>query len=397
VDERFEALAKLAVHGANLQQGQVLAITATIGQEQLVRAVAAAAYKRGALFVDPFFFDPYVKRERIQHADPETLEFVPPWYGARMNALGDRGAARIGFAGMVAPDALAGLDGARLGRDQLPWVKEGAKVINDRSTNWCAVPCPHPEWAKLVYPELAEDEAYEQLWSELWHVLRLDEPDPIAAWDARIAALNASAEALNAAGLDAIEFSGPGTELTVGLLPSSTWLSGDFETRDGLRHLPNVPTEEVFTAPDPDRVDGHVTSTRPLVLKDGTIVRGLRIRFEGGRAVEIDADENGGAIQSRAAVDDGGARLGEVALVDRHGRIGPLGTVFYDTLLDENAASHIALGNAYSFNVEDADRGRLNASAIHLDFMIGSNEVEVTGLTRGGVRVPVLRGGDWQI
>ncbi|HUY71616.1 MAG TPA: aminopeptidase [Gaiellaceae bacterium] len=396
MEERFEALAELAVHGANVQQGQVLAITATIGQEQLVRAIAAVAYKLGALFVDPFFFDPYVKRARIQHANHETLEFVPPWYGARINALGERGAARIGFAGVVAPDALAGLDGGRLGRDQLPWVSESAAVINDRSTNWCAVPCPHPEWAKLVYPELAEDEAYERLWSELWHVLRLDESDPIAAWDTRITALNASAETLNAAQLDAIEFSGPGTELTVGLLASSTWLAGDFETRDGLRHLPNVPTEEVFTAPDPERVDGHVTSTRPLVLKDGTIVRGLRVRFEGGRAVEIDADENGDAIRSRAAVDEGAARLGEVALVDRQGRIGPLGTVFYDTLLDENAASHIALGNAYSFNVEEADRGRLNTSAIHLDFMIGSNEVEVTGLTGGGGRVALLRGGDWQ-
>ena len=397
MDERFEALAELAVHGANLQRGQVLALTATIGQEQLVRAVAAAAYKRGALFVDPFFFDPYVKRARIQHADPETLAFVPPWYGARVNALGDRGAARIGFAGVVAPDALASLDGARLGRDQLPWLKESAELINDRSTNWCAIPCPHPEWAKLVYPGFAEQEAYERLWSELWHVLRLDEPDPIAAWDARIAVLNVSAEALNAAGLDAIEFSGPGTELTVGLLPSSIWLSGDFETRDGLRHLPNVPTEEVFTAPDPERVEGHVTSTRPLVLKDGTIIRGLRVRFEGGRAVEIDADENGEAIRSRTAIDVGGTRLGEVALVDRQGRIGPLGTVFYDTLLDENAASHIALGNAYSFNAGEVDRGRLNTSAIHLDFMIGSNELEVTGLTRSGVRVPVLRGGDWQI
>ncbi len=396
MDERFEALAELALHGANLQQGQVLGITAAIGQERLVRAVAAAAYERGALFVDPFFFDPYVKRARIQHADPETLEFVPPWYGARINALGERGAARIGFSGVVSPEALAGLDGARLGRDQLPWVKESATVINDRSTNWCAIPCPHPDWASLVYPQLAGDEAYERLWSELWHVLRLDEPDPVAAWDLRIAALRGSAAALNAAGLDSLEFSGPGTELSVGLLPSSTWLAGDFETREGLRHLPNLPTEEVFTAPDPERVDGHVRSTRPLVLKDGTIVRGLRVRFEAGRAVEVEAEENGEAIRAKVAVDDGATRLGEVALVDGLGRIGPLGTVFYDTLLDENAASHIAFGNAYSFNAAEADRGRLNTSAIHLDFMIGSNEVEVTGLTRDGARVPLLRGGAWQ-
>jgi aminopeptidase len=397
VDDRFETLAELAVHGANVQPGQVLAMTATLGQEELVRAIAAAAYRRGAVFVDPFYFDPYVKRARMEHAAGDTLEFVPPWYGARMNALGDSGAARIGFGGIVDPDALAGLDGARLGRDQLPWVKEAAQVINDRSTNWCVVPCPHPVWAALVYPELGPDEAYERLWSDLWHILRLDEPDPRAAWDRRIEVLNTSAVALNGARFDSVELHGPGTELTIGLLPSSTWLSGDFETRNGLRHLPNIPTEEVFTAPDPERVDGHVTSTRPLVLKDGTIVRGLRVRFEGGRAVQIDADENADAMRSKASVDDGASRIGEFALVDRQGRIGPLGTVYYDTLLDENAASHIALGNAYSFNVGETDLDRINRSGIHIDFMIGSPELDVTGVTSAGERVPVLRGGDWQI
>jgi aminopeptidase len=169
-------------------------------------------------------------------------------------------------------------------------------------------------------------------------------------------------------------------------------------TIDGIRHLPNVPSEEVFTSPDPQRVDGHVRSTKPLVLSDGTVVRGLRVRFEGGRAVEIDADDGAEVLRGRAAIDDGACRLGEVALVDRESRIGQLGTVFYETLLDENAASHIALGSGFSWAVEsDEDRARVNQSAVHIDFMIGANDVDVTGITRDGERVPLLRDGAWQL
>ena len=397
MDELIEAIGDLAVHGANVQPGQILGVTATIGQEDLVHAVAGAAYERGALFVDVFYYDPFVKRARIARGDPETFGFVPPWYGERLLGLGDRDSARIGFSGVVWPDALDGLDPELLGRDQLPWLKETTKVIDDRSTNWCAVACPHPHWAELVHPDLPPDAAYEELRRELRHVYRLDEPDPTAAWDERVATLKASADALNEQRFDMIELSGPGTELRIGLLPTSFWQAGDFVTRKGIRHLPNIPTEEVFTAPDPERVDGHVTSTKPLVLRDGTIIRGLHIRFEGGRAVEIDADENADALRARAAFDAGANRLGELALVDREGRIGPLGSVFYDTLLDENAASHIALGNAYAFSAGEEDRGRLNRSGIHIDFMIGSPQLEVDGVTRGGTRAPVMRKGEWRL
>ena len=397
MDELIEGIGDLAVHGANVQPGQILGISATIGQEELVHAVTRAAYGRGALFVDVIYYDPFVKRARIEHADPETIGFVPPWYGQRMLGLGDERAARIGLSGVVWPHVLEGLDPELLGRDHLPWLRETRQVLDERSTNWCSVACPHPHWAELVHSGLPPVEAFEKLRHELWHVYRLDEPDPTAVWDERVAALRASAEALNERAFDAIELSGPGTELTIGLLPTSFWQAGDFVTRDGIRHLPNIPTEEVFTAPDPERVDGHVTSTKPLVLRDGTIIRGLRVRFEGGRAVEIDADENAGALRARVAFDDGASRLGELALVDREGRIGPLGTVFYDTLLDENAASHIALGNAYAFSAADEDSGRLNQSGIHIDFMIGSPQLEVTGMTRDGTRVPVMREGTWRL
>jgi aminopeptidase len=397
VDELIEAIGDLAVHGANVQPGQILGVTAAIGQEDLARAVAAAAYRRGALFVDVSYYDPFVKRARIAHGDPETFGFVPPWYGQRILGLGELDSARIGFSGVVSPRALDGLDPQLLGRDQLPWLKEIPRVIDDRSTNWCGVACPHPDWAALVHQDLPPDAAYEKLCEELRYIYRLDEPDPMVAWDERVAALKTSADALNERGFDAIELSGPGTELTIGLLPTSFWQAGDFVTRKGIRHLPNLPTEEAFTAPDPERVDGHVTSTKPLVLRDGTIIRGLRVRFEGGRAVEIDADENADALRARCASDEGASRLGELALVDREGRIGQLGTVFYDTLLDENAASHIALGNAYAFSAGEEDRDRLNRSGIHIDFMIGSPELEVSAVTREGERVPVMKRGEWQL
>jgi aminopeptidase len=397
MQERWTRLAELSAHGANVQPGQIVMVTAELGQEELARAVAAAAYEREAAFVDVVYFDPHVKRARIQHADPSTLDYVPDWYGERMLALANERGARISLAGATAPNLLDDLDTSLVGKDRLPWLKETGKIIGERSTNWTIVPCPHPAWAKLVYPELEAGEALERLWQELEHVLRLDEPDPAAAWEQRMETLNASARTLARRRFDAVELRGPGTELTVGMLPTHTWWAADFTTATGLRHFPNLPTEEVFTTPDPVRTQGHVTSTKPLVLLDGTIIRGLQVRFENGRAVGIDAEENAEALRSQVAIDDGALFLGELALVDRQGRIGPLGTVFYETLLDENATSHIALGNGFPFLVEEPDVARVNTSATHIDFMVGSRELAVDGVTATGERVPVLRGGDWQI
>jgi aminopeptidase len=397
MDERWNHLAALAVHGANVQPGQIVMVSAELGQEDLARSVASACYERGAKFVDVVYFDPHLKRARVEHADPGTLEYVPGWYAERLLTLADGRGARIALAGPTAPGLMDGLDASLVGKDRLPWLKESSKVVAERTTNWTIVPCPNESWARLVHPELADGTALEQLWGELEHVLRLDEPDPAAAWVERMEALRQSAEALTACAFDAIELHGPGTELTVGLLPTHIWWAADFVTADGLRHLPNLPTEEVFTTPDPLRASGHVTSTKPLVLRDGTIVRGLRVTFENGVAVSIEADENAEALRSQLAVDEGALRLGELALVDAHGRIGPLGIVFYDTLLDENAASHIAFGSGFPFLVGDEYAGRTNESATHIDFMIGSPELEVDGVTSEGEHVPVLRAGDWQI
>jgi aminopeptidase len=393
-----DRLAELAVGiGANVQPGQIVTISADLGLEEVVREVAARAYRRGAKFVDVTYFDPGVKRARIEHADADTLEFVPPWYGKRVFELGKSHCARVVVAAPSNPRALEGLDPGRLGRDQLPAIAEWMDVLSERTVNWTIVPYPTLPWARLVHPGLDDAAALDRLTQEIVHVCRLDEPDPAAAWRARIAELNAVGERLTALALDAIHFEGPGTDLTIGLLPSSRWIGALSTTIDGLEHLPNVPTEEVFTTPDPERAEGRVRSTKPLVLVDGSIVRGLELRFEGGRAVQIDAEEGAEVIRARTARDEGASRLGEVALVDRESRIGQLGTVFYETLLDENATSHVALGSAYEEAVSEEDLPRINRSGTHVDFMVGGDDVDVTGVTRDGNRIPVLRGGAWQI
>ncbi|HWF35857.1 MAG TPA: aminopeptidase [Solirubrobacteraceae bacterium] len=395
--ETIRSLAELVVRlGANVQPGQILALSSEPGKEDLARAVADVAYEAQAKFVDLTVFDVHVKRSRLLHAAEDTLDFVPPWYGARMRALGEHRCARIALTGTAAPHALDGIDPTRVGRDILPATREGMELLNARSTNWSAVPCPTPAWAKLVHPDLAEADALALLWRQVARVCRLDEPDPAAAWVARLDALEASAARLTEGRFDALRFQGPGTDLTIGLLPSSRWIGARLTTAEGIVHAPNLPTEEVFTSPDPGRVDGVVRSTKPLFVAGG-LIEGIRMRFEGGRAVEIDADRGAETVRALAARDSGAARLGEVALVDRESRIGALDTVFYDTLLDENAASHIALGQGFEFTVDESDHGAVNRSQIHLDFMIGGDDVAVTGITADGEEVPVLTEGRWRI
>jgi aminopeptidase len=395
--QALERFAHLAVDfSANVQPGQIVTIEAETGMEPIVRAVAERAYERGARFVDPTYFDPYVKRSRLQHAPDDSLEFVPEWYGNRMLQLGDVRAARIVFVPRVSPGILNGVDPKRAGRDQLPDIRERLEIINKRLVNWTIMPFPTQSWAELVYPDLNGEAALARLTEELSHVCRLDENDPVAAWRERKETLHSVAARLSEHHFDAIRLEGPGTDLTVGLLPTSLWEGGSTTTVDGIEHMPNVPTEEVYTTPDPTRADGVVRATKPLDVA-GTIVRGLEVRFEGGRAVDIQADSGAEVLRERAGYDSDASRLGELALVDREGRIGTLGTTFYNTLLDENAASHIALGNAYELTVGAEDLPKINKSAIHIDFMIGGDDVQVTGLNADGTEVPVLHGGTWQI
>ena len=397
VDDLTAKLADLAVFGANVQPGQLVAVTSFIGKEALTRAVTGAAYRRGAKYVDVVYFDQWIKRERIAHAREETLDYIPPWLVERLHHLSDEHAARISLSGPQAPQALAGLDPARSGRDLLPYLPDTGVIVNRMTTSWCIVPAPSTAWAEAVYPHLEPEQAFEKLWQAVAHICRLDADDPAEAWLERGATLKANAQRLTDRGFDALRLHGPGTDLTIGLLRSAHWAAGDLVTVDGRRHSPNIPTEELFTTPDPDRVDGHVSSTMPLELS-GSVISGIRVEFVGGKAVKIEADEGAEALRVATARDDGATRLGEVALVDDEGRVGALETVFFDTLIDENAATHIALGDGYDHPVEDpADKARINKSQIHIDFMIGSRALQVDGITREGDAVPVLRDGAWSL
>jgi aminopeptidase len=395
--ERYADL--IVSFGANVQPDQVLAVEALPDAQPLVAAIARRAYDKGARYVDVQYFDPQVKLIRARHADASTLAWVPPWPGRRMLSLGELDAARVVLVPLVPPGLLDGVDPERAGRDRLPTIPEVFTVIDARSVAWTLSPFPNEPWAATVYPDMPRGEALERLWQDVAHICRLDEPDPAASWRERIEEIWQHALKLDALDLDSLHFEGPGTDLTVGLLPSSRFAKegGSSQTRTGVRYVPNIPTEEVYTTPDPARTEGVVTATKPLDV-GGSLVTGLRVRFEGGRAVEIDADANADALRRQTGLDDGASRLGEVALVDRESRIGKLGRTFFSTLIDENAASHLALGDGYTAPVaDDADLPRINDSTVHIDFMIGSDDVAVTGRTKSGSEVAVLRGGAWQI
>jgi aminopeptidase len=273
----LDRLAELVVgFGANVQPGQIVGLTSYAGREEAARAIARAAYRRGARYVDVVTFDDLLKRERLLHAPEDSLDFVPPWLRERLLWLSDEHAARISMSGPQAPGALDDVDPARAGRDLLPWLAEVGEVVNARTTNWSAIPVPCGPWAELVHPELAADDAIARLSEQVAHVCRLDEDDPIAAWEERMATMQRAAARLTGRRFDAIRLHGPGTDVTIGLLPTSVWGAATFETVDGLVHHPNLPTEEVFTTPDPARADGVVTMTMPRELY-GQLIEGIRI------------------------------------------------------------------------------------------------------------------------
>jgi aminopeptidase len=397
-DKRLETYARLAVQvGLNLQPGQTLGVNALIEHAPLVRAIARQAYESGARYVDVLYSDQHVRRAHIEAADDDALGYSPPWLVSRLRELGETGGALVAITGNPEPELYADLDGERVGKARMREVAEESLKLTDGLCNWTIVAYPNEGWAQTVFGE----PDVERLWDAVGTAVRLDEPDPVAAWRDHIARLQARATSLNERRFDHLRYRGPGTDLTIGLHPDSEWQAALDESR-GIKHVANMPTEEVFTTPDARRVDGTVRSTLPLQIQ-GNIIRGLEVRFEGGRVTEIHAESGEEVMRTHAATDDGAARLGEVALVDGHSRVGKTGLVFYDTLFDENASSHIALGasivqavpGASEQSAEERHARGVNHSSIHTDFMIGSNELEIDGVTADGDAVPIMRNGDW--
>jgi aminopeptidase len=392
-EELLRRYAELAVRvGLNLGEGQDLHVSCYVEHAPLARAVTEAAYDAGARRVDVIYADQLVTRALIEHADVELLEWSPPWLMSRMEYVHEQRVATLGISGDPHPGVFDGLDGARVGRRRAKAAGERFFEIasRERTTNWCGIAYPNAGWAERV---LGEPDV-ERLWDLVAHAVRLDEPDPVAAWRAHIEGLAARAGQLDERRLDAVRFRGPGTDLTVGLLPGSHWGAAEEETIDGRRFVPNLPTEEVFTTPDPARTEGTVRATLPFSPTPGTLIEGLELRFEGGDVVDVQAERGADVVRAQLETDDGARRLGEVALVDGSSRVGELDTVFFDVLFDENATSHIAYGMGLPAGLEPGADGA-NESAIHTDFMIGGPEVDVDGIDEDGGSVAIIRAGAW--
>jgi aminopeptidase len=391
---REDKYAELVVRvGANVQPGQLVDVMARVEHAAVARAVTRAAYRAGAAYVDVYYTDQHIRRALIEGAADEMLSWTPPWLLNRAKQVGDERAAVIALTGDAEPNLLADLPGERVGKARmLALAEESNRQINEQLNNWTVIGVPNAGWADQMFgePDL------ERLWKAVEFTVRLDEDDPVAAWRAHVERIGKRARTLNELELDSIHFKGPGTDLRVGLLPQSRWQGCESLTDTGLPYVANMPTEEVFTTPDMRRTEGFVRSTRPLALY-GRIVRGLEVRFEGGRIVDVKADEGADVVQGQLDTDDTAACLGEIALVDGTSRIGQTGLTFFDTLFDENTTCHVAYGGAYAEAVEGGVIEGVNVSNVHTDFMVGGPEVDVDAVTRSGSVVPLLRNDVWQL
>jgi aminopeptidase len=404
-----EAIVKV---GLNLRAGQRLIITsgATRGVSHqfvpLVREVAKAAYAVGAKYVDAILADEEMLRLRIQHAPKGSFDIYPRWQIQAIKDMFENGDALLTIGGSN-PDLLGGLDAEAVGQMQKAHLENWSPVsekVSSNVINWCVVAAAGEAWAHKIFPDLPIDKAQEKLWKAIFETTRIDQPDPIAAWQKHIASLRERALYLQNKQYTALHYKAPGTDFTLGLPSGHLWISAQSMAQNGVAFTANMPTEEVFTLPDRNRANGVISATFPLSY-GGTLIEDFQVHFENGRITKVTAKKGEAALQKLVDTDEGSHRLGEVALVPASSPIGKRGHLFYNTLFDENASCHIAIGRAYRFtlaggtelNDDEFISAGGNVSLNHVDFMIGSPQMDIDGITRDGKREPVMRQGEWAI
>ncbi len=404
-DDMLDRMAEVTVRtGLNLQPGQDLFLTAPVTALPLVRRIAAAAYRAGAGLVTPLLSDEAVTLARFENAGDASFDRAPGWLYEGMAKAFGANTARLAIVGDN-PMLLAEQDPAkvsRAGKANAMAYQPALKMISEFHINWNIVAYPGPAWARLVFPDLPESEAVQALTNAIYAASRITGEDPVADWAAHNANLAKRSAWLNGQRFAALHFKGPGTDLTVGLADGHEWAGGASQAQNGIICNPNIPTEEVFTTPHALRVEGHVCATKPL-SHQGSLIENIAVKFEAGRIVEARATRGEAVLQKVLEADEGARRLGEVALVPHSSPISASGLLFYNTLFDENAACHIALGQCYSkcfVNGANLTPDQIaaqggNKSVIHIDWMIGSDQVDIDGIGADGTRTPVFRKGEW--
>jgi aminopeptidase len=390
--ERLDRYAELAVRvGANVQPGQEVFVFPDLEHVDLARALTRQAYRAGASYVHVLYGDEHIRKAMIELGPDSALTYSPAWEQSFTEALA--GNALLATTGRAEPELLAELDGDRVGRAiPLEIAEIRQRQHHDQSVNWCGVGAPNAGWARQVFGE----PDVERLWEKVAFCMRLDEADPVAAWREHLDRLRARGEALTDLRPDALRYRGPGTDLTVGLLPDAHWGSAGFRTAGGIDYVANMPTEEIFTTPDARRADGTIRSSLPLSL-NGQIIRGLELTFEDGRIVGVGAEQGAELVRGQLATVENAERLGELALVTRESRVGQSGTLFFDTLFDENATCHIAYGAGLPYAFDGEPGEGCNVAKVHVDFMVGGPELEVDALLDDGSVVPLIRDEEWQL
>jgi aminopeptidase len=404
-EEKLDRLAEVAVKvGLGLRGGQELIMSAPMEALPLVRRITEHAYKAGALLVTTFYADDPATLARFAYAPDASFDYAPKWLQDGIAEGFRNGAARLAIAG-ANPALLAKEDPARVARANVAASKAGKpamELITRHEINWTIVAYATPAWAKLVFPNDPEDVAVAKLWDAIFFSSRIDADDPVVEWQQHGERLKKRVDLLNAKRFSALHFKGPGTDLTVGLADDHLWAGGGTTAGNGIYCQPNIPTEECFTTPHKDRVEGTVRASKPL-SHQGTLIENIAVRFEGGKIVEATATAGEDVLNRLISTDDGARRLGEVALVPHSSPIAQSGVLFWNTLFDENAASHIALGQAYStcliggekMDAEELAKRGANASLIHVDWMIGSGAMDIDGIAADGTAEPLMRKGEW--